>query len=582
MINLKINGIDITVEEDSTILEAARKVNAHIPTLCHLDLHEFGLLNQEASCRVCMVETKYGDMVPACNTLVKEGMEIRTDTLKVIHTRKTMIELLLSDHPKDCLVCIKNGNCELQSLAQIANIDRIRFEGEVIKFPIDDSSLSIVRDPNKCILCKRCQTVCSNVQTVGTLTDIGRGFSTVVGTAYNNPMHMTNCTFCGQCLAVCPTGALAEVNSVGKVYDALRSKKMVIVQTAPAVRVALGEEFGMKPGTVVTGKMVTALKNLGFDYVFDTDFAADLTTIEEAAELVHRIKTGGRLPILTSCCPSWVKFFEHNFGDMFDIPSTCKSPHEMFGSIVKTYFAEKNNISPKDIVVVSVMPCVAKKYESARPELGGEGYSDVDYVITTRELATMIKDFSMSFADLPDSDFDHPLGESSGAGAIFGASGGVLESALRTAYHMITGKDLEKLEFHNLRGLKGLREAEIDMDGKILKVAVASGLGNARQLLNNIKHGTEHYDVIEIMACPGGCIDGGGQPFIHGDISIIEKRMKALHSVDTNKEIRLSYKNNSIQKIYKDYLGEPYGEKAHELLHTQFVYREKYGNPKLK
>lgn len=576
MINLKINDKEVSIEEESTILQAAKKVNVNIPTLCHLDLHGLGLVNQEANCRVCMVETEKGNMVPACNTLVKEGMEIRTDTLRVINTRRTMVELLLSNHPKDCLICAKNGDCELQDLAKITNVGRIRFEGEVIKFPIDDTSLSIIRDPNKCILCKRCETVCLNVQTVGTLTDIGRGFSTVVGTQYNNPMHMTNCTFCGQCLAVCPTGALAEVSSIDKVYDALRSDKLVVVQTAPAVRVALGEEFGMEPGTVVTGKMVNALKSLGFDYVFDTDFAADLTTMEEAAEFVHRLKHGGRLPILTSCCPSWVKFFEHNFGDMLDIASTCKSPHEMFGSMVKTYFAEKNNISPQDIVVVSVMPCVAKKYESARPELGGEGYSDVDYVITTRELASMIKDFSISFADLEDEEFDNPLGESSGAGAIFGASGGVLESALRTAYNMITGEDLEELEFKDLRGLKGLKEAEIEIDGKTLKVAVASGLGNARTLLNNIRQGKEHYDVIEIMACPGGCVDGGGQPFIHGDVSIIEKRMEGLHSVDKDKEVRLSYKNESIQKIYKEFLGEPYGEKAHELLHTEFVFRKKH------
>lgn len=576
MINLKINDKDISVEDGSTILEAAKKANINIPTLCHLDLHDLGLVNQDANCRVCMVERKNGSMVPACNTLVKEGMTLRTDTLKVINTRRTMVELLLSDHPKDCLVCVKNGDCELQDLAENVNINRIRYEGEVIKFPIDDSSLSIVRDPNKCILCKRCETVCTDVQTVGTLTDIGRGFDTVVGTQYNNPMHQTNCTFCGQCLAVCPTGALSEVNCVHKIYDALRSDKTVIVQAAPAVRVALGEEFGMEPGSVVTGKMVSALKNLGFDYVFDTTFAADLTTIEEAAELVHRLKHGGKLPILTSCCPSWVKFIEHNFGDMLDIPSTCKSPHEMFGSIAKTYFAQKNNIPREDIVVVSIMPCVAKKYESARPELGGEGYSDVDHVITTRELASMIKDFSISFADLPDTEFDNPLGESTGTGNIFGASGGVLESSLRTAYHMITGEDLQELEFHDLRGLKGLKEAEVEIDGKILKVATASGLGNARRLLDNVRKGTEDYDVIEIMACPGGCIGGGGQPFIHRDISILEKRMEAIHSVDKEKEVKLSYKNESIKKIYDEYLGEPYGQKAHELLHTEFVYRKKY------
>ena len=576
MINLKINGKEVSVEEGSTILEAAKKVNVKIPTLCHLNLHGLGLVNKDANCRVCMVETNRGALVPSCNTLAKNGMDIRTDTLKVINTRRTMIELLLSNHPKDCLVCVKNGECELQDLAQDANINKIRFEGEVIKFPVDDSSRSIIRDPNKCILCKRCESVCNEVQTVGTLTDIGRGFETVVGTQYNNPMHMTNCTFCGQCLAVCPTGALSEVNCVHKVYSKLQSDKIVVVQTAPAVRVALGEEFGMEPGTVVTGKMVTALRNLGFDYVFDTDFAADLTTMEEASEVVHRLQNGGRLPILTSCCPSWVKFIEHNFGDMLDMPSSCKSPHEMFGSIVKTYFAEKKNINPEDIVVVSIMPCVAKKYESARPELGGNGYSDVDHVITTRELASMIKDFSMDFAELPDGEFDSPLGESSGAGDIFGASGGVLEAALRTSYHMITGKDLEEVEFTDLRGLEGIKEAEVQIEDRSLKVAVASGLSNARKLLNKVRDGEVQYDVIEIMACPGGCIDGGGQPYIHGDETIIEKRMNALHSVDRNKELRLSYKNESIKKIYEEFLGEPYGEKAHEILHTKFTYRDKY------
>lgn len=576
MVELTINGKPVQVEEGTTILQAARQVNVDIPTLCHLDLHDIGFVNQEANCRVCMVESGNGKLVPACNTLVKNGMEIRTDTLKVIHTRRTMVELLLSNHPKDCLICVKNGQCELQKLAERCQVHHIHYQGEMIRYPIDDRSMSIVRDPNKCILCKRCETLCMHVQTVGTLTDIGRGFTTVIGTQYHDPMHETNCTFCGQCLAVCPTGALSETNCVSKVYDALRSDKIVVVQTAPAVRVALGEEFGMEPGTVVTGKMVSALRAIGFDYVFDTDFAADLTTMEEAAELVHRLQHGGRLPILTSCCPSWVKFIEHNFGDMLDIPSTCKSPNEMFGTVAKTYFCEKHGLKPEDVVVVSVMPCVAKKYEFKKPELDGEGKSDVDHVITTRELAHMIRDFSISFHDLPDSDFDHPLGESSGAGAIFGNSGGVLESALRTAYHMITGKDLEKIEFKELEGLRGLRTSEIDIDGRILKIAVASGLGNARRLLDSIRSGEAHYDVIEIMACPGGCIDGGGQPYIHGDISILERRRKALRSVDQNKEVRYSYKNPAIREIYEQYLGEPYGEKAHELLHTGFVYRKKY------
>ncbi len=578
MIELKINGNPVKVPEGSTILEAAKAANVDIPTLCHLDLHGLGFINREANCRVCMVESgKHGSLVPACNTLVKNGMEVRTDTLKVIRSRRANIELLLSNHPKDCLVCVKNGDCELQDLAALAHIKEVRYEGETIDFPIDDSSLSIVRDPNKCILCKRCETMCMEVQTVGTLTDIGRGFSTVVGTQYNRPMFETNCTFCGQCLAVCPTGALYEVNVVEKVYAALSNpKKVVVVQTAPAVRVALGEEFGMPAGTVVTGKMVAALRALGFDYIFDTNFAADLTTMEEAKEFVDRVVGGGRLPILTSCCPSWVKFIEHNFGDMLDIPSTCKSPHEMFGVIAKTYFAEKNNIDPEDIVVVSVMPCVAKKYESARPELGQDnGISDVDLVITTRELASMIKDFSLDFAGLKDSDFDDPLGESSGAGVIFGSSGGVLESALRTAYNMITNEHLETLEFQDLKGLKGIKEAVVQIKDKEVKVAVASGLGNARELLSNIRKGKAYYDIIEIMACPGGCIDGGGQPLLHGDLSIIEKRMKAIQSEDRSKVIRRSYENPSIKRIYDEFLGEPGGKKAHELLHTEYVYRPK-------
>ncbi|NLY20594.1 MAG: 2Fe-2S iron-sulfur cluster binding domain-containing protein [Tissierellia bacterium] len=578
MVEITINNKKIKVEKGSTILDAAKLANIHIPTLCHLDLHDMNMVNREANCRVCMVEVgDWGKLEPACATLVKEGMSVRTDTLKVIQSRRTMVELLLSNHPTDCLICEKNGECELQDLAAVTGIKNIRYEGERIDYPIDDSSLSIIRDPNKCILCKRCETICNEVQTVGTLTDIGRGFETVIGTAFNNPMFQTNCTFCGQCLSVCPTGALHEVNNVDKVYAALNSKKTVIVQTAPAVRVALGEEFGMEPGSLVTGKMVSGLRALGFDYVFDTDFAADVTVMEEAAEFVHRFKNNGKLPILTSCCPSWVKFIEHNFADLFDIPSTCKSPHEMFGSLVKTYFAGKKLIDPKDIVVVSIMPCVAKKYESARPELSiGENVSDVDIVLTTRELASMLKDFSISFADLPDDDFDNPLGESSGAGVIFGASGGVLEATLRTAHHLITGEELEDIEFHNLSELKGIKEASVTIEGREIKVAVASGLGNARELLHNIRKGKKSYDVIEIMACPAGCISGGGQPFIHGDVSIIEKRKKALRTEDRNKSIRKSHLNPSVIQIYDEFLGEPYGEKAHKLLHTTLVEREKY------
>ncbi len=573
MVTIKINGKDVQVKEGSTILEAARKINIKIPTLCHLDIHGLGFINKDANCRVCLVEdNRNHKLIPACDTLVKEGMDISTASAKVLRARKVNIELLLSNHPADCLVCSKSGNCELQDLAWLANVRKIDYAGERIYFPIDKSSRSLIRDPNKCVLCKRCETMCNEVQTVGALTEIGRGFPTVIGTSFNEPMVNTSCTFCGQCLSVCPTGALYEVSYIEQVQNALDDPdKVVVVQTAPAVRVALGEEFGMEPGSIVTGQMVTALKNIGFDYVFDTDFAADLTTMEEAKEFVDRFQNCENLPILTSCCPSWVNFLEYNFPDMLNIPSTCKSPHEMFGAVAKTYFPKTHNIDPEKIVVVSVMPCIAKKYEAARPELSNEGLSNVDYVLSTRELAHMIKDRAMDFPNLPKSEFDNPLGESSGAGVIFGSTGGVLEAALRTAYHMITGEDLEKLDFHELTELKGFKEAEIEIAGRKVRAAVVSGLGNARKLLNLIKSKEKTYDIIEIMACPGGCINGGGQPFIHGNTSIIEKRMEGIHKEDRDKAIRRSYQNPSIIKIYEDFLGTPGGEKAHKLLHTSYT-----------
>lgn len=577
MIHLTINDKDVEIPEGSTILDAARKMNINIPTLCHMDMHGLGFINREANCRVCLVDSGSGKLVPSCNTLVKEGMKIRTDTLQVIRSRRMNVELLLSNHPKDCLVCSANGQCELQSLAASLNIREIRFSGKRIDYDDDASSYSLVRDPNKCILCKRCETMCNEVQTVGTLTDIGRGFPTVVGTAYHLPMIETNCTFCGQCLAVCPTGALTEKSNVEDVYAALNDpERTVLVQTAPAVRVALGEAFGMPVGTDVTGKLATVLRNMGFDYVFDTNFAADLTTMEEAHEFVERFTKKENLPILTSCCPSWVKFIEHNFSDMLNIPSTCKSPHEMFGAVAKTYFAKKMNIDPQKMVVVSVMPCIAKKYESARPELSiNQEISDVDLVITTRELAGMIKDFSYDFANLEESDFDDPLGESTGAGAIFGTSGGVSTAALRSAYYMITGEDMEDPEFEELHGFRGIKEATVDIKGSAINIAVASGLGNARTILEQVRNGEKDYQLIEIMACPGGCVDGGGQPYLHGNMDILEKRMEAIHEVDRNKKIRFAHNNPYIQKIYSEFLEHPGSEKAHELLHTKLVKRER-------
>ena len=577
MINLKINNQHVAVEEGSTILEASNKLNIKIPTLCHLDLHNLKMVNKAASCRVCVVEIEgRRNLAPACATPVTEGMVIHTNTIRCIKARRTIVELLLSNHPKDCLICEKNLECELQALAAELNIREIKYKGERAKHPKDESSRSIVRNMDKCILCRRCETMCNEVQTVHVLSAVNRGFDTYIAPSMNLPMHETTCTFCGQCVAVCPTAALTEVNNVSKVWDAINNdKKFVIVQTAPAVRVALGEEFGTEPGTRVTGKMVTALRQLGFDKVFDTDFAADLTIMEEASEFVHHLQHGGKLPILTSCCPGWVKFIEHQFSDMLDIPSTSKSPHEMFGVIAKTYFAEKAGIDPKDIYVVSVMPCLAKKYEAARPELSYEGIQDVDTVITTRELAQMMKEANIDLMTLEEDDFDQPLGESTGAGVIFGATGGVIEAALRTAYEWLTKETLEKVEFHELRGFDGIKEAVVNVNGLDVKIAVAHGLGNARELLESIRAGKADYHAIEIMACPGGCIGGGGQPYHHGDINILKKRMEGIYQEDEGKTLRKSHENPYIKKLYQEFLGEPYGEKAHSLLHTHYVKRRK-------
>lgn len=578
MIKVSINNIEIEANEGSTILDCAKKAGAYIPTLCHLNLHNSGMVNQVATCRVCMVEVEgKRSLVPACATTITNGMKIKTNSIRAIKTRRKMVELLLSNHPKSCLICDRNSNCELQQLAADLKISEDKYEGKRSKIKLDETSFSLVRDPEKCVLCRRCETMCNDIQTVGVYSAINRGFETTIGTAYNEPMNETYCTFCGQCVSVCPTGALTQVNNTAKVWDVLNDPdKYVIVQTAPAVRAALGEEFGIEIGTSVTGKMVTAIRQLGFDKVYDTDFAADLTIMEEAAEFIHRLKHNGTLPILTSCCPAWVKFIEHQFPELLDIPSTCKSPHEMFGTIAKTYLAEKLNVSPEKIVVVSVMPCIAKKYEAARPELSTDGAQSVDYVITTRELASMIKEAGILFTSLEDTDFDSVMGESSGAGVIFGTTGGVIEAALRTAYFWLTGEKPAQVEFSELRGLEGIKEATYNIAGTDVKIAVASGLGNSRKLLEAIRDKKAFYHAIEIMACPGGCINGGGQPYHRHEEGVLEKRAQVLYDEDSNKKIRYSHENPEIIKLYDEFLGEPHSEKAHKLLHTSFEKRKIY------
>lgn len=575
---MQINGTKLTVPSDMTVLEAARLVNVEIPTLCHMDLEGLKAVNKVASCRVCVVEVEgRRNLAPSCVTKVEEGMVVHTNSPRAVRGRRTSVELLLSDHPADCLICEKNNNCDLQSLAaQMGIYGELKYKGAISTYEIDDSSYSIKRNLDKCILCRRCETMCNEVQTCGILSATGRGFETVISPTFSLPMSETACTFCGQCVAVCPTAALSEISSIGKVWDAIHDpEKYVVVQTAPAVRVALGEEFGMEPGHSVTGKMVSLLRKLGFDRVFDTDFAADLTIMEEASEFVHRLEQQGTLPMLTSCCPGWVKFFEHQFPDLLDIPSTCKSPHEMFGAITKSYYAKKYGIDPKNLVVVSVMPCLAKKYEAARPELTTDGERSVDYVITTRELGKMAREASIDFLNLNEDDFDHPLGESTGASVIFGATGGVIEAALRTAYEWITGETLESVDFESLRGMDGIKEATVRIKDQDIKIAVAHGLGNARTLLNGIRAGTSQYHAIEIMACPGGCIGGGGQPYHQGEVDILKARTKALYEEDRRKVLRKSHENPYIKQLYEEFLGEPYGERAHELLHTRYTKRVK-------
>ncbi|MDX9852824.1 MAG: NADH-dependent [FeFe] hydrogenase, group A6 [Tenuifilaceae bacterium] len=578
-VKLTIDNRQVEVPKGTTVYKAAKTLGIDIPVLCYMDLGDMNIENKPGGCRICVVEVEgRRNLAPSCSTTCAEGMVVKTHTMRVINARRTIMELILSDHPKDCLTCAKSGKCELQDMAVKLGVRNIPGQeyAEMSTYKTDFSP-SIIREMDKCIMCRRCETMCNTVQTVGALNAVNRGFMAVVAPAFEQDLEKSPCTYCGQCVAVCPTGALTEVDSTPKVIRALADPtKTVIVQTAPAIRAALGEEFGMAPGTLVTGKMAAALRQIGFDYVFDTDFAADLTIMEEGTELLDRLTRhlngdkNVKLPILTSCCPGWVNFFEHNFNDMLDVPSSAKSPQQMFGAIAKTYFADKMSVKREDLVVVSVMPCLAKKYEAQRDEFKVNGNPDVDFSISTRELAHLIKEFNINFADLADEDFDRPLGESTGAAVIFGATGGVIEAAVRTAYEVHTGKKLPKMDFTELRGMEGIRSATIDFDGLPINIGVAHGLGNARKLLEDVRSGKANYHAIEVMACPGGCIGGGGQPLHHGDSSILKARAAAIYREDAEKPIRKSHENPYIHKLYEEFLGKPMSEKAHHLLHTHY------------
>lgn len=577
-INIKIEGVPYQVEEGLTILEAAKACGYEIPSLCAFNHGECSV----GSCRVCLVEaTGARGLVASCVYPVNEGMEIRISTPKAVAARRASVELILSNHNKNCQQCVKNGKCELLHVASLTGAREGRFAGSKTATTYDAVSPSIIRDTSKCVLCGRCIQRCANAHGMGILGFENRGFHTIVAPAENRSFVDSPCILCGQCVSVCPTGALTEKSEIEKVDEAMKSGKHVVVQTAPAVRAALGEEFGYPVGTAVTGKMVAALRRLGFEKVYDTDFGADLTIMEEGTELLSRIQNGGVLPMITSCSPGWVNYAEYNYGDLLDHLSSCKSPHQMQGAIIKSYYAEKNGIDPKDIFVVSVMPCTAKKFEKEREEMNVDGIRDVDAVITTRELARMIKRSGIIFNRLPDEEYDADImGDYTGAGVIFGVTGGVMEAALRTVYYVLCGREHEAIEFHEVRGFDGIREASIDIDGTVVNVAVAHGMKNAKVLLDDIRAGKSKYHFIEIMGCPGGCIAGGGQPIVRScflpneDDDILdtykEKRANALYSEDERQVLRQSHKNPQIKALYDEYLGEPNSHKAHELLHTTY------------
>lgn len=576
MITLKINGVEVSAPAGSTILEAARLAHMEIPTLCFLKE-----INAIGACRICVVEVKGAKtLVTACVYPVSQGMEVWTNTPKVLEARKKTLQLILSDHDRKCLSCVRSGNCELQKLCREYKVDdECLYEGNRNQYELDETAAHMVRDDNKCILCRRCTSTCEKVQGIGVIGANERGFATYIGSPFGMGLGETSCVSCGQCIAVCPTGAIYEKDYTKQVFEAIADpEKFVIVQTAPAVRAALGEAFGLPIGTDVEGKMAAALRRMGFDKVFDTNFSADLTIMEEANEFVERVKNGGVLPLITSCSPGWVKYCEHYFPDMTEHLSSCKSPQQMFGAIAKSYYAEKIGIDKEKMVVVSVMPCTAKKFEIGRPDQDGAGVPDVDIAITTRELARMIERAGIRFTDLPEEKFDMPLGLATGAGVIFGATGGVMEAALRTAVETLTGEELKALDFTDVRGIQGIKEASYEVAGMNVKVAVASGLGNARELLNKVKNGEAEYHFIEIMGCPGGCVNGGGQPQQPGSVrnfvDLRAERAKVLYTLDENNPIRKSHENPAIKEIYAEYLGKPGSHRAHELLHTTYVKRK--------
>ncbi len=577
-VNIKINGMPLSVPSHMTILEAARMANIEIPTLCYLKE-----INQIGACRICVVEVKGArTLVTACTYPVAEGMEIMTNTTRVHESRKTTLDLILSTHDKKCLSCIRSGNCELQRLCRMFGVeDETTFVGENPHYEVDDSAMHMYRDDNKCILCRRCVAACARTQAVGVIGANERGFNTHIGCAFDMNLDEVACVSCGQCIVVCPTGAIAEKDQTQQVWDALNDPtKHVIVQTAPSIRATIGEDFDMPVGTDATGKMAAALRRLGFDGVYDTDFAADMTIMEEASEFIHRVQHGGPLPLITSCSPGWIKYCEHFFPEFIPNLSSCKSPQQMFGAIAKTWYAEKNNLDPKDIFVVGIMPCTAKKFEVNREDQNAAGVPDCDVSLTTREVARMIKRAGLDFVNLPDEDFDAPLGESTGAAVIFGATGGVMEAALRTAVEWITGDQLKALDFQDVRGTAGIKEATYKVGDLDVNVAVASGLSNAKKLLEKVKSGEKNYHFIEIMGCPGGCVNGGGQPVqpahIRNFIDLRSLRAAVLYNADKDKPVRKSHENPMVKKLYEEYFEKPGSHKAHEILHTSYKVRSHY------